>query len=685
MTRPVTTRPGRAVFEHGRPARVIALIGNPNVGKSTLFNQVTGSDVVTAHYSGKTSDVNIGETSMSGMSFSVVDVPGTYSISGPSDEAWVARHALRDAAPDVVIVVVDATNLSRNLALMLEVADLGYRCVIALNLSDEARAAGITVDPELLSALVGVPVVPTVAVDGIGVAELIEAAIALVREGGAPGPGVADIRVRYGDAFERGLEPLIRSVEASRLAPFGLRPRSTALLLVQADPEIEELLRSEGATGLLRVAEEARRAIAAIAGEPPFTVLARERHGAAGVLADRCSSVVARQRRRAEEYLLALSTRASTGIPLLVVLLGALFATLFFVGKILASAVGIAWAATFSPLVQAGVRALAGDGAVAKTLLWGLDAGLEASIAIGIPYILTFYFLLALLEDSGYLNAVAFLSDRVMHRLGLHGRAIIPLVAGAGCSVPAVLAVRVLPTDRERFLTATLVSMVPCSARTAVVLGAVGAYVGWLSALGVFLVTAVVTILVGVAMNRFVPGGARGMVMEMFPFRRPRVSIVARKAWTHFKEFLFVATPLVVVGSIALGGLYELGLLAAIAAPLEPVTVGLLGLPAFAGITLVFGLLRKEFALQLLITLAIATTGAAAQTGLAELMTPTQIFVYALVNTLAMPCISTVAVLGRTLGWKRASVVMAITVSVALFVGGLFARILPLVVGSVHA
>jgi ferrous iron transport protein B len=275
-----------------------------------------------------------------------------------------------------------------------------------------------------------------------------------------------------------------------------------------------------------------------------------------------------------------------------------------------------------------------------------------------------------------------------MHNIGLHGRAAIPLVAGAGCSVPAVLSVRVLPTDRERFLAATLVSFVPCTARTAVILGAVGAYVGWAPALGVYAVTLVVIGLVGLAMDRLVPGGSGGFVMEMFPFRRPNVGVVLRKSWGQFREFLVVATPLVVVGSIVLGGLYETGGLLALTEPLEPVVGVWLGLPAFAGLTLILGLLRKEFALQLLVALALATGvsgadaagagGAGAAGGdLLAFMTVSQIFVYTLVNTLAMPCVSTVAVLGRVLGWKRAAGVLAITVSVALLVGGVFARLLP--------
>jgi len=662
------------LFADGRPECVIALVGNPNVGKSTIFNHVTGSEVVTAHYPGKSPDVNVAETVIAKRPVTIIDLPGTYGLGGTAEEQWVARRSLLDVRPDAVALVLDATNLSRNLVLALEVIDLGLPVVLGVNLTDEAARAGIHVDAELLHALLGTTVVPTVAVDGVGIAELMKAAL------DATSRPASEARHVYSDTFERSLRPLTDTVRSTGATVFGLGSRSLALQLLEAHRDIEAELSSIGHQGLLRVAEEARRGIAAMAGEPPVTALARERHGAAGVIADRCVTV-APQKPRAEDRLRALATRTSTGVPLLILLLGTLFAVLFFVGDILARGVSAIWAAVASPAIQTVVHAIFGDGALANTLLWGLDAGLEASLAIGIPYILTFYFLLGLLEDSGYLSALAFLSDQVMHRFGLHGRAVIPLVAGAGCSVPAVLAVKVLPSKREQFVAATLVSMVPCSARTAVVLGAVGAYVGWAPALGVFVVTALVGSTVGVVMNRMLPGRTQGMVMEMFPFRRPRVAVAGRKAFSQFKEFLFVATPLVVLGSMVLGGLYEAGMLSALAAPMEPVVVGLLGLPAFAGLTLLFGLLRKEFALQLLLTLAIATTGASAGAGLSDLMTPTAIFVYALVNTLAMPCVSTMAVLGRTLGWKRAAIVMTITVSVALVVGAFFARVLPMLGG----
>ncbi len=658
------------LFPSGRPERVIALVGNPNVGKSTLFNHLTGQDVQTAHYPGKTADVNVGTSTVGGRLLTVMDLPGTYAIGGPSEEEWTAHQVLLHVRPDAAIVVLDSGNLARNLVVALHVLDLGIPTVLALNLTDEALRAGVTADAELLHVLTGARTIRTIAVEGVGVHETVQAALELAD---APPEGIP--RHRYSEMFERTLAPLVDTVQRSGFAPFRLSLRGTALQLLANDASVTEA--ALDFPGLRRVAEEAASAVAALTGEAPAQNLTRERYGLAGVLAEQVVGPRTPPNVRFATRLRALSTRAATGLPMLFGALLGIFGLLFFVGGLLASLFSSLWQTFASPIIQSVIHGLIPNEAVARTLLWGFDAGIEASLAIGLPYIFTFYFLLALLEDSGYLNSVAFLADRAMHRLGLHGRAIIPLVAGAGCSVPAVLSVRVLPTDRERFLAATLVSFVPCSARTAVVLGAVGAYIGWFPALGVFIITAAVTIGVGIAMDRLVPGRSTGFVMEMFSFRRPNVRIVTRKAWVQFREFLIVATPLVVIGSIVLGGLYETGWLFSLSRPLEPVVVGWLGLPAVTGLTLLFGILRKEFALQLLATLAIAVIGTQAG-DLLGFMSRTDLFVYALVNTLAMPCISTLAVLGRVLGWRRAAGVMSITVSVALLVGGLFARVLPL-------
>jgi ferrous iron transport protein B len=650
----------------------IALAGNPNVGKSSLFNRLTGMGVITANYPGKTVEVQLAETRFGDRAIGIIDLPGTYALGGISEDQWVARQALLDGSPDAVILVLDATNLARNLFLGLQILDLGLPMVVALNVVDQAKARGIEVDVKRLGEILGSPVVPTVATRGSGLHALMTQAVDR-----ATHPASLRPRLRYSTDVEAAISKLEGPLASRADRPHGLSPRGTAIMLLEGDPEIGAWLAgAEGAEELIRLRDEMIAVLRDERGEDPALLLARERHGLAGLIAAEV------ERREAQPSLLAerlwrLTTAPLTGLPLLGLTLAGIFGFLFYVGEWLSTGFSALWTSFASPLIQWPFHALLGDGVLSRTLLWGFDAGINAALAVGIPYVLTFYVLLALLEDTGYLNAVAFLTDQVMHKMGLHGRAVIPLVAGAGCNVPAIMGTRVLGSMRERIIASTLVVLTPCSARTAVILGAVSLTAGWKPALAIYAVTFGLTLLTGIGMHRLLPGRGTGLVMEMFPFRRPGLVPILKKTWVRFHAFVVVATPIVLGGSIVLGGLYETGLLWKLAVPLRPVMEGWLGIPAVAGLTLIVAVLRKELALQLLVTLAMVQYGPQAS-NLLSFMRPDQIVVYALVNTLYVPCVATIAILARELGWRRALSISGFTVILALLVGGAARGILAL-------
>jgi len=650
----------------------VALAGNPNVGKSSIFNRLTGMGVATANYPGKTVEVQFAVTRFGNQRIGVIDLPGTYALGGVSEDQWVARQALLDGAPDAVILVLDATNLARNLYLGLQVLDLGIPLVVALNVVDQAEARGIRIDAERLTEILGSPVIPTVATRGSGLDTVMAE---VVRRTSHPTP--LRVRLRYSEDVEAVIAKLERALATRHDRPHGLPARAVAILLLEGDPEFSAwIVDAPDADDLRRLGEELTRTLRDLRGEDPALLLTRERHGLAGLIASEV------EQRRQQRILLAdrlwqFTTAPATGLPVLALVLAGIFTFLFVVGDWLSVGFGALWAAYASPAIRWPFVTFLGDNALSRALLWGFDAGINAALAIGIPYVLTFYFLLALLEDTGYMNAVAFLTDRVMHKMGLHGRAVIPLVAGAGCNVPAILGTRVLGTMRERIIASTLIVLTPCSARTAVILGAVSVTAGWQWALAVYGVTALVALGTGIGLDRFLPGSGTGLVMEMFPFRQPTLLPMVKRTWGHFREFVVVATPIVVGGSIVLGGLYETGLLWALAAPLRPIMEGWLGLPAVAGLTLIVAVLRKELALQLLVTLAIAQYGPQAS-NLLSFMQPNQIVVYALVNTLYVPCVATISILARELGWRRASLISAFTIVLALLVGGAARGILSL-------
>lgn len=652
-----------------------ALAGNPNVGKSTLFNRLTGMGVMTANYPGKTVELNIATTDYDGSHIGIIDLPGTYAIGSVSEDQWVARQAVLDGQPDVVIVMVDATNLVRNLYIVLQFLDLGLPLVVALNLVDQAERVGLTTDVDRLALLLGVPVVETVATQGKGLDQLMAAALKVARRPRG--------RLAHSARYDLDTEKLISELEADIAAtqngfPYGLSSRALSILLLERDQEfIEAINGSETGRPLIHKAERLSAKLEEMHGKPSPVSLARERYGLAGVIT---SEAQLSERRTASlsERLWRYTTSPLSGLLILSAALVALFAFLFFVGTFLSDQFTYIWTLTASPFIDAIIKTIAGTGWVARTLDWGFDAGIMATLGVGIPYVLTFYFLLALLEDTGYLNSVAFLTDRLMHKFGLHGRAIIPLIAGAGCNVPAIIGTRVLTTERERVVASTLITMVPCSARTAVIIGALAFVGGWQPAAAVFAIVLLLIVAVGLALNRILPNQPGGLVMEMFPFRAPSLLSISKKTWYRFKHFITAAMPIVFVGSIVLGAAYETGYIWKLSAPMAPVIEGWLGLPAVAGLTLLFAVLRKELALQLLVTLAVVKYGPEAK-NLLKFMTADQLFVYALVNTIYIPCVATIAILARELSWKKAISISGFTVMLAVFVGGLVTRLLAIV------
>lgn len=632
------------------PVATLALIGNANVGKSVMFNALTGMNQTIGNWPGKTVEVAQGAFLLQGRRVQVVDLPGIYSLSTYSQEELVARDFLVAGLADVVIDVLDSTILERNLYLALQLRELEIPAILALNLTDIATKQGLDIDTELIAEEMGVPVVKTTAAAGKGLELLVETALAHAGKQPAPGP-------RYGREVEEAVARVQGLMAAGTLpaAAAHMPPRFVALKLLERDPEMERLL-----ADLPEVVTEAQSVAAeleAVHGHEAAGIIAAERYAVAGRIAAAAVHRGSTGRASGAERLDSLLLHRVLGWAALVVVMFAMFALIFQVGGWAAGLLDGAFAALEEAFYGLGLSQAWAD------FLWqGLIQGVLAGISVALPYLVPFYVILSLLENSGYLARMAFLTDNIMHRLGLHGKAFIPIFLGYGCSVPAVLGTRIMERDRDRLIAGILATLVPCSARTVVILGLVGAFVGFWPAVSLYLLDLLIVFLAGRLLNRYLPGENVGLIMEMPRLRNPGLRLSLKQTWFRLKDFAAFAFPIIVAGSFLLFGLEWLGWLQPLAAFLAPFTQAVLGLPPVTVIVLVFGVLRKELALIMLAAL-LGTT----EFGL--VLSAQQMYVFALIVLLYVPCVSTIAVMRREFGTRMAVLVSGGEVALALALG----------------
>lgn len=649
----------------------IALAGNANVGKSAIFNQLTGLNQIVGNWPGKTVERAEGTLHFKGCKIRVIDLPGIYSLSTFSMEEIVSRDYIAVERPDIIINVVDASALERNLYFTLQLLELEAPIIVALNQVDLAAKKGMRIDAQKLSKILGVPVVPTVAITGSGINELLSTVIMVINGELKLNP----LKVRFGGEIEEKIQSLEKIV-AEKLAHLcTVYPaRWIAIKLLERDTDVAGKLKNyENGSAVLNQAEKIASEIEQMHGEPSPVVLASERYSLANKIAKETITIESPPKISLEQKLDAITTHKVLGYPILAAVATLIFAVIFAGGNLLSEAINPLFESLTAYVIDALSPLL--PAAAVELIRNGLVGGVIAGITIALPYIVPFYVMLALLEDSGYLPRAAFLMDNIMHRIGLHGKAFIPLMLGYGCSVPACIGCRIMETERERFLAAFVVTLIPCAARTVVILGLVGRYVGLHAALALYAFDLALVFALGRIAFKALPGEPVGLIMEMPPYKRPSAKLIAIKTWSRTKEFVYVAFPIIVVGSLVIEALALSGFIGYIANGLEPLMSGWLGLPAAAGIPLIFGVLRKELALILL-------ESALLQQGmtLADL-SAVQMIVFSLVVMIYIPCVATIAICIREFQLKKALAIAMVDVGLALLLGGIAYRLLSLFAG----
>ena len=565
----------------------IVLMGNPNVGKSVVFSRLTGANVIASNYPGTTVDFSKGRMCLGKEGHEIIDAPGTYSLEPSNKAEEVALEMFGQA--DLIINVADATNLERNLYLTLQILEQKKPVILALNMWDEARHTGISIDIKKLEYDLQIPVVPTVALSGEGICDLIG-------------------RIDEARSPEK-IEPMN---ESDRWIKIG------------------EIIRNV--------------------------------------------QQVTHRHHTLRDWISEASIRPLTGFPIALAVIVAALWLVTFIGETLISYIFGPLFTLYTPIAM-GISTWLGPGFLQELLIGKLidgqidyiqsmgllTTGIYVPFAMVLPYIIAFYSVLAVFEDSGYLPRLATLTDTIFHRFGMHGFGIIPVFLGLGCNVPGVLAARSLETKKQRFIAATLIAIsVPCMAKNAMVFGILGSYgTGYI--ILVFATLFLVFVISGLILNRIIKGDSPEICLEIPPYRKPDTLTVLKKTWMRIRWFLQEAIPFLFLGVLLINLLYAVGFVEWLGGIFAPVIQGWFGLPKEATTALLVGFLRKDLAVGMLLPLG---------------MSPVQLVIATTLLTIYFPCVGTFAVMFKELGIRDMIKATAFMAGTALVVGGMMRFVL---------
>jgi len=639
------------VARPGGVKRVAALVGNPNVGKSVLFNALTGAYVTVSNYPGTSVEVTRGNAMIQGEEWQVVDTPGMYSIHTITEEERVAREILLNEAPDVVLHVLDARNLERMLAMTIQLIEAELPVVLVVNIMDEAERIGLKIDLELLRKKLGIPVIGAATARKRGLEEICK-----VMAEYCCTPANSQ-RFNY----SRLLENDISTVAGLMRGEYVLSRRALALLLLQQDEEITELVRSREGEGYALLNEKVRE-IAFQRRESFHLDLSLERKEIVKKLIQDVFSAPEKRVVTWAERLSNLSVRPLTGIPLLCIVL--YFGLYKFVGSFGAGTLvdlleTKGFKEHFNPWITGVVQQII-PWQIIQELFVGeygiITLGIRYAVGIILPIVATFFIFFSFLEDTGYFPRLALLVDRVFKRFGLSGRAVIPMVLGFGCDTMATMVTRTLETVRERIIATLLLSLaIPCSAQIGVILALLSKEPGALAVWGLSML--LLFIVVGLLAAKIMPGEPPMFYMELPPMRLPQFSNVLTKTYTRMQWYFLEILPLFVLASVLLWLGKVTGFFVKMIDAMTPLMASI-GLPKEAAVAFIFGFFRRDY-------------GAA---GLYDLQTKglldaRQLTVAAVTLTLFIPCVAQFLIMKKERGWKVAGAI-GVFVSLVAFGSG---------------
>ena len=549
---PITDKQLQEAAEQRHHIINVALVGNPNCGKTSLFNFASGAHERVGNYSGVTVDAKEGQANFEGYQFNLVDLPGTYSLSAYSPEELYVRKQIIEKTPDIIINVIDASNLERNLYLTTQLIDMHVRMVVALNMFDETEKRGDNVDYNRLSELFGVPMVPTTFTSGMGVKELFHQVIQLYEGAEDEEIHFRHIHINHGHEIEHGISEIQEHLKLEPNLRQRYSTRYLAIKLLEGDSDVEAYIKQMAdAKEILHHRDTAAERVMEETGNDCETAIMDAKYGFInGALKEANYHTGNKKDTYQVTHLIdRVITNRFLGFPIFILLLFVMFSATFVLGQ-----VPMDW-------IDNGVAALGEmlskqlpDGPVKDMLVDGVIGGVGAVIVF-LPQILILYFFISFMEDSGYMARAAFIMDKLMHKMGLHGKSFIPLIMGFGCNVPAVMATRTIESHRSRLITMLILPMMSCSARLPIYIMMTGTFFALryrsVVMLSLYLTGIVMAVLLSRLFSRFlVKGEDTPFVMELPPYRFPTWKAMGRHTWEKGKQYLKKMGGIILVASI---------------------------------------------------------------------------------------------------------------------------------------
>lgn len=625
---------------------VIVFVGQPNCGKSTLFNSIAGYKAQTSNFPGTTVTHAHSEVIWKGKVYSIVDLPGTYSLTPQEPQEKVVLTHIFKEKPDLIVNVIDASLLCRSLELTLELLELEYPMVVVLNMMDLAEKKGMTIRVEELERRLGVPVVKAIAIHGLGTKELMDSVEKALLTKRTP------VALQYGKEVEKRIQQLVKILPEN--FPIVANKRFTAIKTIEAETLTADKFFLENNRAFKGQLDRLRKELSEWREAPAYEVISAERHHLALKIFEECCQV-RHARISWVEKLDNLIMHPILGYFFLLLIFAGMFYLIFKIGSPLET-----W--LLKPFETLRLS-LENNHNLWAELLSGLVQGIGGGIAIVLPYFIPLLLVMGFLEDLGYLARAGFLLDSFMHRIGLHGKSVPMFILGFGCNVPAIMATRILESKRDRIVTALLIPFIPCAARTTIILSLVAFLLGPWWALGFYLFNLLLISFLALVLKKIFKLSSPGLILEIPSLKLPSLKNIWQKTYFNLEEFVKFAWPILIGGSIFLSFLSFVKVDHIINAFLSPFVSGLLGLPQSLGVTLVFGFLRKELSLLMMFQ----ALGVGYQQ-LLNVITKVQLLVFVVFVNFFIPCLSTLVMIWKELGRRIALISIGLNLSVAVVV-----------------